>query len=103
FFDTDDMHGNMASSRIVLQTIENGPTVAIRQSNVQGDGRRVVFVGQRQSNVPHVRDQTLESFFVREIQQDAGKGRVVFDDQHYAIALFDFHAIVDHRRWIVDQ
>ena len=80
FFHRDDMNRNMSGFRVVLQTIENGPTVAIGQTDVEGDCRRGEFVGQRERHLSGCGYQTLESLFACEIQKNIGKRHIIFDN-----------------------
>src|SRR3954468_2023177 len=43
----DDVHGNVPRGRIVLKSIEHGPTNHVRQSYIEGHGARLEFLGER--------------------------------------------------------
>ena len=69
-FDGDDVDRNVARLRIVLQPIEHRPSVAIGQPNVERDRVGFVASSQPQRGVALSGDQTFETFFAREVEQD---------------------------------
>jgi len=46
FLGCDDLHGNMARGRIILQTVEHAPAIDIRKINIQRDGRWIQLTGK---------------------------------------------------------
>ena len=77
----DDLHRNMPRCRILLQLAQHGPAQHVRQEDIERDGGRLIFAGKRQRLAAAHRDQRLEPLIMRQIRQDAGVMRVVFDDQ----------------------
>ena len=41
FVESHDLHGNVASERILFELAQNGPTQHVRQENIEGDRGRL--------------------------------------------------------------
>src|SRR6185503_10278632 len=100
FFDRNDMDRNVFCLRIVFQTIEDRPAVAIRQANVESDPDGIKFVRERQGHLPRRRDQPPESLFARLIQENSRERYVIFNNQNAAVALFNVVPVVDNWGWL---
>ena len=92
-----DLHRDVPGGRILLQLTEHGPTQHVGQKHVERDRGRLILAGKRQRLGATHRDQDLEPLVVRQIGDDPGIVRVVFDDQQHRIARFKGLAIVRHR------
>jgi hypothetical protein len=82
----DDVHGDVARVRVVLQAIENRPTVQPRQIDVQRHRVRLVRVRDPQAGLTVQRDQPLEVLLTRHVEKNAREVDVVLDDEDHAIA-----------------
>ena len=93
----------------MLQAVEHRQAMHHRQANVERHRIGLVLLHQRQRRVAARRDDALEAFLARQVEQDARKVGVVFDDQQHAVARLNRLAVVgdfavqQQRRIEIDQ
>jgi hypothetical protein len=78
----------MTRRRVVFQPVENRVTVHSRQRQIERDRVGTIFTRRHQSVFAVLRDETFKALFVRDVEQNAGKTAVVFDNQQNAVAGF---------------
>ena len=90
----DDVHRNVPRRGIVLQPIENRPAGHVGQGDIERDGAGVELAREGERGGAAQRDQRLDAAIVRQVDQDAGEGDVVLDDQQDRIAGVNQVAVV---------
>ncbi len=79
---------------IVLQPVENGPAGHVGQIDIEGDGARRKFARQGKRGPAAQGHQHLDATVMREVEQNAGEGDIVFDDQQHGVAGLNQIAVV---------
>ena len=97
FIEGQHLHGDVASSRVLLQMIQNGPPKHVGQKNIERDGSGVKFGGQGESVRATLGDDRLETFVASQIADDARVVGIIFDDQQNRIARLKIRAVVVDR------
>ncbi len=90
----DDMHRNMPRGRIMLESVQHTPAIDDRQLQIKRNGVGLPLAGQGQPKVATRGDNTFEALISGQIQQDARKGRIIFDDQQHTVARVDRLTVV---------
>ena len=80
--------------RVLFQMVEHCPSQHVRQEHVERDGGGMELARQRQRLRAAHRHQNLESLVVRQVAQNAGIVRIVFDDQQDRIVGLQVRTIV---------
>ena len=93
----DDLHRNMPGQRVLLELAEHVPAQHVGQEHVERNRGRLVLLGEIERIVAAHRQQRLEAFVARQIDQDAGVVRIVLDDEQNGVAGLDFHPVVGDR------
>src|SRR5690242_8339473 len=88
------MDWNVACGGIVLEQIEDKPTGGIREADIERNGVGGVLASQVDGGLAARGNQALEAALVREIEQNAREGNIVFDDEEHAVAGLNLGAIV---------
>ena len=76
----DDMNGNVARFRVVLQPVEDGPAGHVGQVDVERDGAGLELAGQRQRRVAAESDQGPNAPFPRKVEKNPGERGIVLDN-----------------------
>ena len=63
----NDVDGDVARRRVVLEAVEHRPAVAVGQLDVERDGVRLVAAGKGKRGVARRRHQSLEALLAREV------------------------------------
>src|SRR5579875_2323808 len=92
----DDVHRDVPRFRIVLQAIENGPSIHARQAEVERDRLRPELAGKRDRLLAVPGHHRLERLAVRQIDKQSGEGDIVLDHQQDVVTGEDVIAIVLH-------
>ena len=92
------MDRDVPGAEVVLQEVEERPTIHIGQADVEGDGVGLVSMREGERPCPILRDQALEAALARQFQQDGGEHRVVLDDEHDVVARLDGLTVVGRGR-----
>ncbi len=82
----DDVDGDVAGARVVLQAVQNHPAGHVRQAQVERDGIGLRGLRQLERHLAPRGDQALEAELVGHFQQDRGERGVVFHDQEEPVA-----------------
>ena len=90
----DDVHGDVACLRMMLQAVEHGPPVHDRQLHVEDDRVGLELVCEGEPGVAALRDDPLEASFTCDLELRAGELGVVLHDQDNAISVLDLLAVV---------
>ena len=90
----DDLHGDVARQRILLELAEHRPTQHVGQEHVERDGGRLELLGQIERVAAACRDQHLKALVAGEIQDHARVVRIVLDDQQDGVAGLDLQPVV---------
>src|ERR1700730_8591036 len=67
FVHREDLDGNVACRRILLEMVEHRPTEHVRQKDVQRHGARREFTYQSESLTPPSSHEDFEAFISRQI------------------------------------
>src|SRR5206468_7144966 len=70
---------------VVLEQIEQHETVDIGEPKIERDRTRLELARHREGARASGRDDALQRRVMRSVEEDAGKGRIVLDDQHERI------------------
>ncbi|MNM43625.1 hypothetical protein D3C81_545060 [compost metagenome] len=81
-----DVHGNMAGQRVFLELLQDQQAGTVRQAHVEQDGVGQEFFSQAQAFLGAMRHQAAVLHFVRQVEQDAGKRRLILNHQHGTLA-----------------
>ena len=100
FIERQHLNRNVPRGRILLQMVEHRPAQHVGQKNIQRHGGRMELAGQGKRLASTPGHQDLESVIVRQIAQDAGIVRIVFDNQQDGVIRLQIFAIV---RDVLDQ
>src|SRR5688572_20260 len=93
----DDVHRNVPRARMMLEPLQNLPSVETGHVDVERNRVGPVFVRRRQSAVTIEADDSLESLLARHPEQNLREVRVVLDDEHRSIArIYRLVIILDH-------
>src|SRR5690606_6855079 len=93
FVHADDLYGDMAGLRALLQLAENSPAEHVGEADVERYGGRTIIAGQRQRIRAAAGHQHLEALVACSIPQQRSISGVIFDDQEDSIATTDLVAI----------
>ena len=94
FIQSDDLHGNMAGCRVLLELAQHRPAQHVRQEHIQRDRGGLILARQRQSVGAALGDQHLEAVVVRQVHQHAGVVRIVLHDQQHRVVRLQVVAVV---------
>ena len=94
FVERDDLHGDMAGKRILLELAEHIPAEHVGQEDVERDCGRLILLGEIERVVAAHGEQHLEALVAGEVEQDAGVMRIILDDEQDAVAGLDFQPVV---------
>ena len=86
----------MPGPGVTLQSFHDRPAVHAGQMVVEDDGARAVKVGKMQARLTVPGEQRLEPHFSGQIAQDAGKMRVILDDEDGFLPRLEVGAVVHH-------
>ena len=93
------MDRDVPRTRVVLESVEDRPTVHVRQMQVQRDRPRQIFMRQRECRRAVGRGENLEARLASSGAQDARRGVVLLYDQQRAVIQHDrIPIILDGRR-----
>ena len=90
----DYVHRNVGGRGVVLEFLEQAPTVGIRQTDVERDRIRTESPRERESLRSRKRDDAFEAAIAREPEQNPREHEIVLDDQQDAIGRLDALAVV---------
>jgi hypothetical protein len=76
------MNRDVASLRVVFQTLQHTEAGAIGQAHVEQDGVRAVLPRQLQAFVGARADQAGVTQFVRQVEENAGEAHFILHHQH---------------------
>src|SRR5207245_6331611 len=79
---------------VVLEAIQNRPSITIGKTDIKRNCCGSVFGHQIHGHTGGRGNQALESFLASEIQKNRGKVEIVADDKYRAVPVFDIVAIV---------
>src|ERR1700726_3814471 len=90
----EDLDGNVAGLRILLEVIQNRPAKHIGQKYVERDRGRAKLAGEGEGLGSAHRHQHLEVLLAGEIAEHASVVDVVFDDKKDTVFWFQIRSIV---------
>ena len=93
----DDVDGDVAGPRVVLEAVEDRPPVHHRELDVEDDGVGRVLAGHGQARVALQGDEAPEALLAGQVEQEPREADVVLDDQEDAVSLPDGVAVVVDR------
>src|SRR5919204_6395884 len=91
---TDDVYRHVTRVRVVLESIEHGPSIDAGQIDVERDRVRLVRVRDTETRFTIERDNPLEVLVARHVEKNLRKLLVVLDDEKDAIRRIEPVAIV---------
>ena len=94
FVERDDLHGDMAGERVLLELAEHIPAQHVGQEDVERHCGRLILLGEIERVVAAHGEQHLEALVAGEVEQDARVMRIVLDDEQDGIAGLDFQPVV---------
>src|SRR4051812_76915 len=92
--EADDLHRDMAGQRILLQMAQNRPAEHIGKKDVERHGCRLILPRELDRFISRRCNDGLEAAVACKIEEDAGVVRIVLDDEQYAVAGYDFAALI---------
>ena len=93
----DDVDGDVAGLRVVLEAVEDRPPVHHRELDVEDDGVGRLLAGHGQAHVALQGDEAPEALLAGQVEQEPREADVVLDDQDDAVSLPDGVAVVVDR------
>src|SRR5436189_5356264 len=84
----------MPRRQVALQPLQHAPAFDVGQENIERDGVRVVFAGQRKRGSTERGYEALHPLLAGRIEQESGKTDVIFDNQQDLIARLNVVAVV---------
>ena len=91
------MDRNVAQAQVVVHTPQQRPAIQVGQGHAQRDGDRLDLSRKLQCGSRSARDEPFESVAMRDVEQQPGEYRVVFDDQQHVVARCDRVPIIQGR------
>src|SRR5690242_267036 len=90
----EHLHRDVASRRILLEMIQDGPPQHVRQEDIQRYGGRAKFASEsKRLRSPH-RDQYLEALLPGHISQQTSKKGIVFYDKQSVVTGLNTLAVI---------
>ena len=94
FIERDDLHGNVARQRVLLELTQYAPAQHVGKEDVERDCARLVLLGEfKRIGAAHCY-QHFKSLVARQIDQNAAVVGVVLHDQQDRIARLNFVPVV---------
>ena len=81
FIERDDLHGNVARQRILLELAQHAPAQHVGKEDVERNGARLILLGKLKRVGAAHGHQHFEALVAREIDQNAGIVGIVLHDQ----------------------
>jgi hypothetical protein len=97
FVKRDDLHGNVASERVLLDLTQHIPSQHIWEEDVERNRGRLVLLGKLDGILAARCGHDLEAFFMRKIDHDPHVVGIIFHDQEQGLAGREIVPVVGHR------
>src|SRR5437588_12411646 len=77
----NDLYRNVPCTRIVLQSVQDRPSMQSRQVEIQGDGLRLKLFREEQRLFSGAGNDSFETGFPPDVQHDSAESHVVFNNE----------------------
>ena len=94
FIEGQHLNGNMPRGGILFQVIEHSPAQHVGQKDIERNRSGMEFARQGERFGAPRCDQNLKPLVVREIAQNPGIVRIVFDNQQHGIVRLQIIAVI---------